>query len=339
MLLELMVGNWIPLWAAHPEQTAARIEAAVGRIEQEMALIPSLRDAVLTQQFMFRRAVRDDWSILLPKRQYSESEAQSRTAFTVYNCCFPWEHARALRILDLVGGSEMQCLHVLDTSLQIPGLDMQYLANLTNAAPGSNDVTNPAFGRMYPGFRGFGRGEFFAPLQAETAPQERVPWNWVTTTYPLNASFDQSDLQRIWQTRLRRELLLRMTLLRLKLAAYKKTHGEYPEQLSGHNFGMHAIDPYTGAEFGYRPEGFAASISVTDGITQTEETLTARQPLLWSAGPADVRHFAPLPESNTVTMQAQPDGQVLPVHGVGGSAPRPATSRFANTTALVFTLP
>src|SRR4029079_14562571 len=63
--VEGMASGWIPAWAAHPDQTAARIEAGVQRFGQETRQFPALRDAVLTQQFMIRRAMRDDWSQVL----------------------------------------------------------------------------------------------------------------------------------------------------------------------------------------------------------------------------------------------------------------------------------
>ncbi|HEY2250039.1 MAG TPA: hypothetical protein VGH74_03220, partial [Planctomycetaceae bacterium] len=164
---------------------------------------------------------------------------------------------------------------------------------------------------------------------AATLP-ERVPWNWLKTTYPLNLVFKEPSHERLWQLRLSRELSMRSMLLRLKLAAYKKAHGEYPEQLDGHGFGMNALDPYMGTEFGYRREGFATSIRVTDGLTNTEVTLAAHQPILWSAGPSNVRHFAPVAETDVVSMHEQPAGAAPRVH---------ATHRYANTTALVFPLP
>jgi hypothetical protein len=332
LLLETKVGKWIGGWAAHPDQTAERIETAAKRIGQEAGVFPPLQGAVATEQFMLRRVVEDDWAELLPKLQIPEQEAAARTTLKVLDRLCPWEHARNLRVLDLIGASELHCLAVLDNGLATPGLDMQLLARLAGAVPATEDPTYLAINQQYRSFPGhrLGAGDFFTPESAGTTPAERVPWNWLKTTYPLNQSFRETTHERLWQLRLRRELSLRSMLLRLKLAAYKKTRGEYPEQLGGHDLGMNAIDPYTGAEFGYRREGFASAIPVKSGLTYAEVTLAAGQPILWSAGPSNVRHFAPVPETNMLTMQASGGGAPQPVH---------ARHRFANTTALVFPLP
>ena len=327
--VEAMVGNWIVVWAAHPDQTAERIKAAAMRVDQEMAQFPSLRDALLTQQFMVRKAYRDDWAQFLPKHRNPEPEARSRSTLTVFGRICPWEHARGLRVFDLVGAAEVQCLHVVEQALKTPGLDIQLLAQQAGAVPAAEDPTYAGILRQFPGI-GANQfaGDFFARQGAWAGDLERVPWNWLKTTYPLNETLNESDLQVIWQTRLRRELSLRMMQLQLKLVAFKKAHGEYPnqlDQLDNLAFGI-AIDPYTGAEFGYRREGFPFAIHTKDGWHSTREFVQAGQPIVWSAGPNDVHRFAPAME---VIMQKGADGNPIQVH----------IPRDAETTALVFPLP
>jgi hypothetical protein len=204
---------------------------------------------------------------------------------------------------------------------------------VVNAAPASDNATSPLNDRPYPAVQGFGRGDFFAPQEVAVPQQDRVPWNWVRTTYPLNLSFEQRELQRIWQMRLKRELSLRTMLLRLKLTAFKKAHGEYPDRLDAQDFGMDAIDPYTGTEFGYRREGFPFTFRATNSATGADEIVNARQPVLWSAGPSNVRHFSPMVANNSEIVSAHPPGTPA------GAAPVHATHRFADTLALVFPLP
>jgi hypothetical protein len=88
-----------------------------------------------------------------------------------------------------------------------------------------------------------------------------------------------------------RELPLRALLLRLELAAWKSAHGEYPARLDDLPDAGRAvtIDPYTGNEFGYRPNGFPSKVRFINPATYLEEVVAAGQPLIWSAGPYNVR--------------------------------------------------
>src|SRR5258708_5696909 len=52
LMIEELVYQSIPAWAAHPDQTLELIEMGFSRVRQEVSQFPSLRDALLTQQFM-----------------------------------------------------------------------------------------------------------------------------------------------------------------------------------------------------------------------------------------------------------------------------------------------
>jgi hypothetical protein len=105
----------------------------------------------------------------------------------------------------------------------------------------------------------------------------------------------------------------------LKLAAFKKANGAYPDQLD--QLGIDAIDPYTGAEFGYRRHGFPFPVRVVNGMHYADETLSPGQPIVWSAGPANVRLFTPTVVGSSRVEQP-----------AGGSAPRPAVKPPAQTS-------
>ncbi len=325
-VMESKVNEWIPLWAAHSGQTPERIAAGIQRIGEETALFPSLRDAVLTEQCIARRAVRNDWSALLQKRQDKEDEAWLRMKFTALDRFCPWERARTMRVWDLVDVAQLHCLNVLDEALAAPGgLDMQQWAEMAGLEQNINFAAQVAYNRQQQTAVRY-RSEdedFFAPRQLSATRAQRVPWKWLKTTFPLNTTEGPYVLEAIWGTQLRRALTLRTMNLRLKLAAFKKTHWDYPEQLDDVAAGKDAIDPYTGAEFGYRPHGFPSPIVAENGTTLSRETFDARQPLLWSAGPYNARNVVPL------TARKGLPGQI-PVLGVSGSA---------TLSALVFTLP
>ncbi len=167
---ESMVANWIGTWAAHADQTADRLAAAAVRLGNEESLFPTLQDAVLTEQFVLRRTVEEDWSELLSKYENPGAEAQSRTALKVLERLCPWEHERALRVLDLIGASELHCLHVLAWGLSTPGLDMQHLARIAGAVETDADPTQLLNSRPDEMFSGTRRAEAAFSIRSRWAP-------------------------------------------------------------------------------------------------------------------------------------------------------------------------
>ncbi len=131
---------------------------------------------------------------------------------------------------------------------------------------------------------------------------------------------------------LQSELTMRSMRLRLKLAAFKKVHGEYPDQLNDVDFGIDAIDPYTGTEFGYRRQGFQFPIVVKSGATSAAEIVKAGQAILWSAGPFNVRRFVPVAADNE-----QPDDMDRRINRLRRMDR--IASGITSAQALVFTLP
>lgn len=216
---ESLVSTWIPVWVAHPDQTPGRIETGRRRIGQETDQFPPLRDAVLTEQYMTRRAVRNDWPLVAPQR-IQDGDTTTRTVLKVFDRCCPWELARGLRVLDLVGAAQLHCLDVFDQALVEPsGLKMEQWAEIAGAVPETNKTLRPALNRTYQAHSGnhlgFGPGNFFEPQLSATTLQERIPWNWVKTTFPLNMELHQADLQQIWIMR-EHESSMRTRLSQLK---------------------------------------------------------------------------------------------------------------------------
>lgn len=308
VLVETMVSEWIPVWAAHPEQTAERIEAGGRRIAREVAQFPPLRDALLAQQLMLRRTLLGDWSELL-SRQDSAIDPGTRTVVNVIDRCCPWERIRLERVLDLFGASQLHSLELLEQDLRIPGSDMQQRAERAAAVPATAVHNRALLNRPHQSSAAqrTEQDDFFAD-QAAGPLVERIPWNWVRTTILFN-SRAPADHSWIWQARLRRELLLRITQLRLRLAAFKKANGKYSDHSFYPDFGMDGIDPYTGTEFGFRPQGYQTPVRVVNGLTYVVERVESGQPILWSAGPGNVRLFVPMAAGEGA--EKNPAGQVL----------------------------
>ena len=70
------------------------------------------------------------------------------------------------------------------------------------------------------------------------------------------------------------------TLLTMALIAYRKEHGKLPrrlDQLIGEYFIALPLDPWSGREFGYRPDGFSTRVKFSNHTTELG------QPMLWSS--------------------------------------------------------
>ena len=281
--VETRVAEWMPIWAEHPNQTPERIEAGARRVEREISQFPPLRDAFLVQHFLHRRALLGDWSELLPKSQPPD-DTWRRTALIAFERCCPWERTRALRLLDLVSASQLHSAESVEQALAVSGRDV---AQWAERAGINEDNMLRSLGYVLRSPSGnFGTEELFHPTTANGNHVDAIPWKWVKSTVPLNTLVSR-DGYEIWMSRLHRELSRRALALRLVLAAWKKAHGQYPEQLDelASAWPGMIIDPYTGAEFGYRPKGFPGDVRFSDrAIKGAVNIVQPGRAVFWSAG-------------------------------------------------------
>ncbi|MBI3865946.1 MAG: ABC transporter permease [Planctomycetia bacterium] len=326
-IIEERVAQWIRAWTNHPDQTSDRIAAAARRIEIETRAFPSLRDAVVAQQRLLRYQLLTEHSDSAPLTG-ALNDPKSRTMTKIIERFCPWEPARADRALNLYEASQLYCVDVLEQALAMPGRDMRQLAEITAAVPAPRGMNPELVRRMQLPHTGidFGAGEFFNPGISGVPRGVRIPWNWLATTVEVAGALPP-DHAWIWQPRQRQELTRRIMILRLKLAAFKKAQDKYPDQIEWPGFGIDAIDPYTGASFGYRPEGFRTAVRVVNGLTHREERLDAGTPIIWSAGPANARVFTAIP-TEEIGPEQLPD-QTVPAR----------TSVSSDTSPLAFPLP
>jgi hypothetical protein len=127
MHLETLCGEWLPLWAVHPDQTPERLDAAARRVAHELSQFPSLRDALAVDQFVDRREIAGDWNEDLPDRR--PGDAWNRTSLALFARWFPWEKARALRVVDLIAVAQWQSLESVDQNLATIQNALQMLRN------------------------------------------------------------------------------------------------------------------------------------------------------------------------------------------------------------------
>ena len=102
--------------------------------------------------------------------------------------------------------------------------------------------------------------------------------------------WDAGSQIETFDMRLQRELARRTLLLKLALLAWKEEHGEYPEELDelAGQWPDALVDPYSGAEFGYRPKG-TQEIRFRNPDTRREEFVAPGGAFFWSAWVNDTR--------------------------------------------------
>jgi hypothetical protein len=280
--LETLVGAWLPLWAAHPEQSPERIRNGTTRIAGELARFPLVSDAVRRTQQTFRKQVAGDWSeIHRGDKNVEGSWEQVQLSILQH---FPWERTRAQRALDLVCVDQLQCALLLEQSLAIPGKDISSLAELV----GGNE-RKTAWARRYSELKSVGWNVDYGYGWDRT---QSIPWNWVETTpIIMKISHGLSANAVVWQATTSRELRRRAMLLSLELLEWKAAHGEYPtrlDELVGVGTDT-VLDPYNAREFGYRPQGFPSPLGFIDGKLGGVTVVGPGKGVFWSAGPNNAR--------------------------------------------------
>jgi hypothetical protein len=301
---EGVIADWMPLWAAHPAQSAEQIEAGARRVREELARFPPLSEAVQIDRLLMGAVIDRDWSEVLaePNEDLPDSV---RVLVSLLDRLCPWERSRARRLLDMVSFAQLSSAAAAEHSLAFPGSDPSAMLQSAILQPAISPL--PAVGL----------------LRAPRARSwfEEIPENWVRTTFPWN-SYHVRDESFVVHVRLARELPVRALMVRLALAAWKKAHGEYPARLDDlpDTTWTETIDPYSGHQFGYRPGAFPNSIRVINPISYREEIVPAGQPVLWSVGPFNVRivpvRTSPgkLPEFEGVTANGRPIDELQARH-------------------------
>jgi hypothetical protein len=160
----------------------------------------------------------------------------------------PWERMRSFRLFDELNVPRIRKIGELETRLK-----------------------DPMDSGAFPGHDSF---------EWQYSTQEK---EWLRLTLGDDLSFWGAT--HLNQFLLKYEADLRGLMVALALYGYKLEHGAFPERLDplvGPWLKQMPVDPFTGQDFGYRPDGFPHLIEI-DGDPPIQ--LPAATPLLWSAGP------------------------------------------------------
>jgi len=98
-----------------------------------------LRDTLAVEQFIARRGVAGDWPEDLPDWQRREGGR-----LILFEGLFPWEKARALRVLDLAAVAQWESLDLLDPKLDTTQIVLEMIRNarVTSGTTGRISPTN-----------------------------------------------------------------------------------------------------------------------------------------------------------------------------------------------------
>ena len=234
-------------WAAHPDQAPARLQQALGDLEEFSIDRWSPEEMLKNRYVVYRQLIEQEgpfWE-QIQRHGYVFVSPSGHVATEVYVKSFPWtgERERLRRMMNILTAR----------SLQRSQPDYDYV-------PANSSVT---------------------PRDAEIASWVGTS-SAVASEFAVDLWLDVDGRSRVDLQVLRTLSLERGTMLILALQAHRQELGEFPRQISDLVPGVIddlPRDPYTAGDFGYAPTGFDAPV-----IPFGNRVVPAQQPLLWSAG-------------------------------------------------------
>ncbi|MCL4195489.1 MAG: hypothetical protein KJZ87_27375, partial [Thermoguttaceae bacterium] len=250
----------LPGWAAAPGQTKERIAAAIDELSKSALPPDAPADSIKASYLRQRRLMEADPDTL---SQAFRDEAEA-LKYTLWRSLLPWEHRRALRVVDRLAWHDLIMWRKAETAIRNGDRPAVLVAD---------------------------------PFQ-EIYRSNREPWttwakwrNWGEVV-PLFESWNWPHTHRLISDYTSREAERRAALQILAIAAWKLEHGELPptlDMLVGEHLNEVPADPFADdrASFRYFPDGLPVAIKrVNSGPVVREETvLEANVPFLWSLGP------------------------------------------------------
>jgi hypothetical protein len=295
-------------WGVQPGQTADRIRGAIERLK---ALSPDMlrgSHALKARFVLASRFLRGETQL---RAAFNSEDHQLRSDIakeTLWSTLMPWENNRALRLLNII----------TQVGLNRLGLESMVLANQDSGLVFEN--AGSALAEFADDFwmnRWRDRYNDFAVIGDSTNPGGMTSrpilaselGNWMSTTSPNLFAF-ASFGARMGRELVEVEALKRGTMLVLAIEAYRLDHGELPKSLDdlrGAYLDHLPIDPFSGLQFRYFPEGVPMDDpsqelvqdwgSVVNGVRQQVEL---GKPCVWCTGPElSVQTYNPRYDSGT----------------------------------------
>jgi hypothetical protein len=259
------------LWAAHPKQSTERIKQAIREFEQlERNAVPRSTQILRSWQInrrLLRRAIwgdsKRDTTVRIANAKVGPTDAKHQTVSEMWwmRWLFPWELMRLERLVDAVFATHLSEAEAIESDLQDQG---------------------------------------FVTMTAERAAAwnrgNAARWKYDRTTL---APPDLVELP-FWRPGeyVNRLAIERMNLIALAIADFKREHHKRPDTLRAlvpTYFQRLPVDPWTGGDFLYEPQGLPLDIAFEGG------GLKSGVPFLASAGMLDSRFVRRLTTRNGVS--------------------------------------
>ncbi|TWU29440.1 hypothetical protein [Bythopirellula polymerisocia] len=262
-------------WASHPQQTSERIKFAVAGLESIFSALPHPQDYIL-QDYLKTR------DVILEKQlpQYLNDRNSQYFAFLANK--FPWESERALQALDYFA---RQALNYCDAVVTLPN-GMSTGADVT-----PRSIRDLLLKAPYSKLFAINRGVFEDDWQ-EFARACNLTYVGYTSFLAAKEFGNSGDFHHLLNDWAIAETKRRALLIELALLAYRLDHREYPEKLAElvpEYLAKMQLDPYSGEDFQYRPEGLKHPLLYHADESTVLSELPAESPLFWSVGIFDCR--------------------------------------------------
>ncbi|MDA0832280.1 MAG: ABC transporter permease [Planctomycetota bacterium] len=236
---EDMVYEHLLRWAAHVDQTPERIRRAILLVAKHDASYPTIDEAWQTAYHRLRDRT-------------SENGGSFHSDPMKMFLTLPWEKTRLLRIMDGEAFMRAQSLSQLEKRdvLTHPRWRIAWSEILYEMR-----------------YANFGWGKFQIGLARDGVAYR-------------NVSDIRVDFESLFESYIRHTTVYRVCRLRLELLALRQEQGKLPEQLTATLPTLKPIDlidPWSGNEFGYYPNGIPQSFRC-----HNDEYVEAATPFLWS---------------------------------------------------------
>ena len=227
-------------WAAHPQQTVELIKRAISEF-QRFEQAADFGSSRILAAWRAERQLYDDY---VWKGQNPHPQNRSAAEMGFVRWCLPWELVRLQRVEDAVYARVLDETQLVERELHNRG---------------------------------------FVDAGLVSAGRWGVPWAWLNTTFPPpDEAVDGALWRNNGESVVNRAALARLHFVAWALAGYRREHQQLPERLSAlvpTYFAWLPVDPWTGSEFLYEPQGVPARLDSDFG-----DHLQALQPFVASAG-------------------------------------------------------
>jgi hypothetical protein len=269
------VFQQIQYWGAQKGQTPDRIRRAIKRLEALDSRLLNLEDMIALWYILGRRVIDGE-----PAAIWIFVRADWR-ASSLWTALMPWEKQRAMRMLNLLTSVAERRLQEMRRTLEID--------NEGNTDPRYRGLANYNWSP-------FVDGSSFATKPWAGGPNDDKE-DWLHTTSPDMSPMEMAGSQTATYFA-RFEAQRRATLIVLAIEAYRVDHGELPkslDELAPDYFAKVPLDPYSGLDFRYFPEGIPAprdaaekhafDRSIGFGSDAPGFAFEFNHPVIWSTGP------------------------------------------------------